>query len=45
VLSAGEPCAPCFARTCALGHTDCLGKITVAAVLDAALALLAGAPA
>jgi heptosyltransferase-2 len=40
VLSAALPCAPCFARTCRLGHTDCLGKIAVQEVLDAALRLL-----
>jgi heptosyltransferase-2 len=40
VVSLGLPCAPCFARTCRLGHTDCLKKITVDAVLDAALGLL-----
>ncbi|HEY6001203.1 MAG TPA: lipopolysaccharide heptosyltransferase II [bacterium] len=45
VLSAGLACAPCFARRCRFGHTDCLGKITVPAVLDAALGLLAGGPA
>lgn len=45
VLSHALPCAPCFARTCRYGHADCLGKIAVEEVLDAALALLGNSPA
>ena len=40
VLTRALPCAPCFARDCPLGHADCLGKIPVEEVRDAALALL-----
>jgi heptosyltransferase-2 len=40
VLSLAPPCAPCYARTCRYGHTDCLGGITVETVLRAALPLL-----
>jgi heptosyltransferase-2 len=40
VLSHALPCAPCYARTCRHGHGDCLVKITVEEVLDAALARL-----
>ncbi len=40
VVTLGLPCAPCFARTCRFGHYDCLARITTAAVLEAALALL-----
>lgn len=40
VLTRALPCAPCFARDCRLGHADCLGKIAVEEVADAALALL-----
>ena len=40
VISEPPPCAPCFARTCRFGHTNCLEKLTVSRVLEAALALL-----
>lgn len=40
VLTRPLPCAPCYARTCRLGHTDCLGAIGVGEVCEAALALL-----
>lgn len=40
VLAAGPVCSPCFARTCRYGHYDCLKKITVAEVAQAALGLL-----
>jgi heptosyltransferase-2 len=38
VVTHRVPCSPCFARTCRYGHGDCLGKVTVAEVLEAALA-------
>jgi len=44
VVSLGLPCAPCFARTCRLGHTDCLRGVTAGRVLEQALARLSGNP-
>ncbi len=39
VVSRNLPCSPCFARTCRLGHTDCLAQVSPAEVLEAAFAL------
>ena len=35
IVSRNLACSPCFARTCHLGHTDCLTGISVAVVRDA----------
>jgi len=43
VITLGVPCAPCYSRTCRLGHTDCLRGVTAGHVLDQALALLGDA--
>jgi heptosyltransferase-2 len=40
VVTRGEPCAPCFARTCRFGHNRCLAEIRPPEVLARALALL-----
>ena len=40
VVACNLPCAPCFSRTCRFGHYDCLKRVTVDAVLEAALAIL-----
>lgn len=40
VLSRSLPCAPCYERACRPGHTDCLAKVTVEEVLEAALSRL-----
>jgi heptosyltransferase-2 len=42
VVTRSEPCAPCFARTCRYGHTNCLALIEPETVVTAALGLLAG---
>lgn len=39
-----EPCAPCFARTCPLGHTNCLKKIAPDQVVERILATLSENP-
>lgn len=41
VIALGLPCAPCFARSCRYGHTDCLRGVAAEQVLERALALLA----
>jgi heptosyltransferase-2 len=40
VLYLGLSCSPCFARTCPLGHLNCLRQIDVGAVLAAVKPLL-----
>ncbi len=40
VVTRGQECAPCFARTCRYGHYDCVRKIPASEVLAAALARL-----
>jgi heptosyltransferase-2 len=35
IMQSGEPCAPCFARTCRYGHYRCQVNITPEAVLEA----------
>lgn len=35
ILSLNMPCSPCFERTCPLGHTDCLEKLTPDMVMNA----------
>jgi heptosyltransferase-2 len=40
VVARRPPCAPCYARTCRFGHTECLAKVTPEEVLEAALPLL-----
>ena len=35
ILSLNMPCSPCFERTCPLGHTDCLEKLTPDLVMSA----------
>jgi heptosyltransferase II len=37
VLTTKEPCSPCYARTCRYGHYNCLNKITVEDVWNAAV--------
>jgi len=34
IASLEMPCSPCFARECPLGHTDCLNRLSPAAVFD-----------
>ena len=34
LVSLGLPCAPCFKRTCPLGHKDCLNKLTPQRILS-----------
>jgi len=43
VVTAGLPCAPCFARTCRFGHADCLRRVSAGQVLEQALARLGAA--
>jgi heptosyltransferase-2 len=40
VVSGNAPCAPCFARTCRLGHYRCLEEIAPSAVVEMATGLL-----
>ena len=40
ILYRGEPCSPCYGRTCHLGHTRCLTEISPEEVLAAARPLL-----
>lgn len=40
VVAHAVSCAPCFARTCRQGHSDCLRGVTVERVLETALGLL-----
>jgi heptosyltransferase-2 len=40
VIHEPPPCAPCFARTCRFGHAECLARVRVEEVLEAALRLL-----
>ena len=40
IVTRNEPCAPCYARTCPLGHLRCLRDLAPAPVLARALALL-----
>jgi heptosyltransferase-2 len=35
VVYRGLACSPCFARSCPLGHTDCLNGIDVAQIVAA----------
>jgi heptosyltransferase-2 len=44
VLYRGEPCSPCYARTCPLGTTRCLEALLPAGVAEEALKALAGPP-
>ncbi|MBI5835821.1 MAG: hypothetical protein HZB25_01125 [Candidatus Eisenbacteria bacterium] len=44
VLTLGLPCAPCFRRECPLGHLDCLLKMDVRMVREAALEMCAVRP-
>ncbi|MBN1426590.1 lipopolysaccharide heptosyltransferase II [Candidatus Fermentibacteria bacterium] len=37
-----EPCSPCFARSCPLGHTNCLTRIDVDHVLKQCLRMMRG---
>lgn len=40
VLTRNEPCSPCYARECPLGHLRCLNELHPGPVLERALALL-----
>ncbi|HKI99185.1 MAG TPA: lipopolysaccharide heptosyltransferase II [bacterium] len=45
VLYRAEPCSPCYARQCPLGHLRCLQELQPALVTERALALLGESPA
>ena len=40
LLSRNEPCAPCYKRTCPLGHTRCLEELAPDEALTAAMEML-----
>ncbi len=40
ILSLDLPCAPCFQRTCPLGHLDCMNKLMPKQVIDAVCQVL-----
>lgn len=40
LLYTAEPCSPCFAKICPLGHHDCMRKISVTEVLQSVQELL-----
>ena len=44
LLSRNEPCAPCYRRTCPLGHRRCLNELAPELVSARALEMLSGAP-